>query len=75
MKYWKGKAGTVKAGQLGTCDENSIVPDSVEATQAEYDLFVSGQTAVPEPDYVALYAAATTDAQRIGVIAQKSGLV
>lgn len=41
MRYWKGKLGTPKEGQLGTVPDDGYVPDSVEATKEEYDVYVA----------------------------------
>lgn len=37
MKYWKGNIGSTKEGQIGTMDDNGVVPDSVECSKQEYD--------------------------------------
>jgi hypothetical protein len=46
MKFWKGLPATPKAGQVGTMEDTGFVPDSVQATQAEYDAWVA---ALPVP--------------------------
>lgn len=75
MRYWKGKPGTIKEGQCGTFDDDGSVPDSDEIEQIEYNNWVAAQPNIPVTDYKALYATATTDAQRINLIAQKLDLI
>lgn len=76
MKYWIGKTGTSKEGQCGTMDDTgATVPDSDETTKQIYDAWVAAQPVVVIPDYKALYTAASTDSQRINVIAQALKLV
>lgn len=70
MKYWKGKTGTAKDGQMGTMDDNGSVIDAVFISQAEYDVWLSAQPKITPTDYKTLYTAAATDSQRLAVIAQ-----
>lgn len=74
MKYWKGYIGTTKEGQCGTMDDLASVPDSVEIPKAEYDAWMAIQPATVIPDHKSQYLAATTDAQRLRVIATLLGL-
>lgn len=75
MKYWKGIDGTSKQGQFGTMDDTGFVPDSVECTQAEYQQHYDALPKFDVPDYKSLYSQATTDGQRLGIIAGKLGLI
>lgn len=76
MKYWKGNTGSPKQGQFGTMNDDGFVPDSVGCTKAEYDAYVASLPVIPAPkDYVSLYAAAPTEAEKLQVIADKLGLV
>jgi len=50
MKYWKGKKNTNKNGQCGTRDDGGFVPDSVECTKEEYDLYISSLIISPVPE-------------------------
>lgn len=76
MKYWKGRTGTNKEKQCGTMDDTGYVPDADECTKEEYDFYIALQPMPPTPtDYIALYAAAITDAQKIAVLAKKIGLI
>ncbi len=72
MKYWKGKAGTAKEGQYGTCDDNGSVPDSDEVTKSEYDSFISNiKINIPiQKNWKFLYQNAATDAEKIDIIAK-----
>lgn len=72
MKYWKGKAGTAKQGQLGTYDAVPA-PDSYEVTKADYDAWVAAQPVPTDPKVE--YSALLTDAERIQYIAKKIGLL
>lgn len=47
MKFWKGTGE--KAGFFGTMDDNGTVPDSIECSQAEYDVYASGIAAQVKP--------------------------
>lgn len=72
--YWKGKAGTGKAGYCGTHNiGDPIPPDAETCTKAEYDTYVAS---LPIPINTAKneYAALLTDAEKINYIAQKMGL-
>lgn len=75
MIYWKGKAGTGKAGYCGTYTMGEpLPPDAENCTKAEYDAYVASQS-VAANTAKAEYAALTTDAQRIAYLAQRAGLV
>ena len=47
MKWWKGLDGTSKEGQCGTMEEDGFVPDSTEATKAEYQDYIKNIPIVP----------------------------
>lgn len=72
MKYWKLKSnGAVESHD----DHVNISGIANEITKAEFDAYIAGLVPPTPTDYKALYAAATTDAQRIAVLAQKNRLV
>ncbi len=70
MKYWKGRTGTSKDGQYGTMEDNGIVPDSDEVTKSEYENAISKVGISTKKDFKYLYKNASTDADKIDVIAQ-----
>jgi len=64
MKFWK------RGLEYGTMDDTGTVPGASECSKAEYDAYVASK---PPPavviDHKALFAAASTTAEKIQVIA------
>lgn len=76
MKYYKRVDAQGKTTTVESYSHNSPVAGAVEIDQAEYDAFIASlPPAPPPPDWPALYAAASTDSNRLKIVAQKLGLV
>ena len=72
MKYWKLKSN----GEVESHDDHvDISAKATEISKAEFDAHIAALVPPTKPDYKALYAAASTEAQRIAVLAQKNRLV
>ena len=70
MRYWKRLNG-----ECGVMDDNDFVPDSEDATEDEYNLFVESQTVELPINQKVEYAQLTTTEERIEYIAQRLRLL
>lgn len=70
MKYWKKSNG-----EIGTKDDDAIVPDSVDVSESEYIAFANQQQDTTNDNSQSEYALIETDSERIEYIAKKTGLV
>lgn len=76
INYWKGKPRTTKEGMCGTKDYKSNVPDSEEATEEEYNNYISSinSNKTQNENLIELFSKATTNEEKIDIIAKRIGL-
>ncbi len=66
MKYWKKSNG-----DCGTMDNDGFVPDSEEATKAEYDAYIASLPVVPEIDHKDEFSKLLSADEKIDYIAKQ----
>lgn len=72
MRYWKRVDAQGKTTTVESYSHDLDIKGAIEIKKAEFDAFIASLPPVePGPDYKALYAKATTQAQKLSIIAKR----
>lgn len=73
MKYWKGIGK--KSGLVGTMDDDGSVPESIEATKEEYDIYVADLPGPQMNPTKEAWSMASTVDEKLNILAERLGIL